>query len=1201
MHCEHTVEEISNLFKVADSDKDGRLSMSEVSDIMTKINSNTRPSNVELLSCMNMMDFNGDGMISEEEFLDTMLKWLGMVHRSPDTVGMKRHNISPTYSRKKVLTEMANFFRQFSPIPDFNEKQRRILSRQHGYVDMIAIHREYPSLSTDEKAATHEEIKGILLEGSQRLLDELYSLDWKTVMQGVCKVRTILSIVQLCHTSDEKFEYAPTIFQVFEGITHSGKIGSSDGSIIRRICALLTPNVPSSMQLAVYTPCLHALRDYIIGPNITNIRTNVENNVWHPDNAFTRQVLESERFPFRLVQLLDEHATVTTWNQDILAAIMRCIGAFSETNSGCLECMLRLEFRSRIVKLLRQDMIELPLLRSAIGALAVLCGFTHSFDSRHTNIPAAVGINERELFDILHMAHIILGRMICSGVYDAVAVMNIALVLKYLLPLCSPSVPLHKSIFDKVQVFYRHNWPTHSSSWYVCISLNMCLSEVLSASKDFCGEVWRETDIHSVVASQLRCAVSYPDDEVIASLIQSAIQVVRLLLEFEFVDILGDERTTDIVKHCVSLLPSSECGHCVASFLVDCMKHRSLVPVCVSRGVVDGFFGLFSKFKRNRHTLSEVLGAYVGPIYTISTIRMTVASLQELLLMDISLYTMVFNVDHVDAICHLHDVVCRELRKGSLRYSQELADMCAALLQFVEKIWQCHATIRTPIVDCISSECLALVDIWVERLNDAYAEGFIALRESEMEVDVTPGVPILSNEWVSFNSRVNISAVPLWEKGNEFRRFEMAYACTVPRDISLTMLRNRLCAMCQMDVSLFHNVNNECVPLTLQTDFSEMIRFAELYRTETIPCITIYLTANTTSSFSPVQMNACEKPLANGLHMGSKEVAIRDIKKQCARYNKDIDVNLISDFYDYFKHKNVSEIDRQLFIQALTSPQLNFEEKFAYDIFHAFDLDGNGALSLTEIAIGFAKLTNGSNDEKLELMFQAYDRDRSNALDVNELTNLVMVSAGISWDEARAYAIKVGSKVDMNGDGVLDFYEFKKAAYSGMVPLGISWSSNCVMPMESSENSTAQLSTTFPVPSLKCTHSVNETELHLNHPSLRDSTVSQSERNISLQSRQFDSTVDPPKPVLIDSEVSGGDILPPSYSELSHSNASKDSPLKTEETSDNSKQISSNTTTKKRSTPSPSSVPLTSAKPVVRESAKEKMLKNPFGKRNNIK
>jgi hypothetical protein len=519
-----TVEEIANLFKLADQDKNGKLSRDEIILIMKQLKDGKQPSDDEINNCMRTMDANGDGVISEQEFLHAMITWLGIVEQ---TTGQKRQfdGSSPSSSshrhRKKTLQNMANFFLQFSPVSDYHDKQQRILHRQrHDDFDLTAVHREYGEYSIEVKLKMFEMIEKILFEGREVLLNELYSMDWQRVLSGIVKVNTLLSIVEVFPSPEEKyalsplrplislslsvslslsrFEFSSSVFQIFDGVSQIDQRFASNlptlltltslhpcppllsresttQCIIRRVCGLLSPSVPLELQPAVYSLCMTCLRNFITGPGLTPplFAHLDENNIWSQHSSFTRHVVESEGLPHRLLAILDQfyldqnsYLLTTSFRADPLSVelivhLLRCLSAFCEENTGCLEGMLRIGARAKVIRLLSMEQFfQLPVLRSGLGCLAVLCGYSHTFQQGHregkggesgetrNSIPSALCLDAKELFDLLSLLSTLLSRFIAlssaSADFDPTVTLNCGIICRYLLPLCSPQDPLYQ-------------------------------------------------------------------------------------------------------------------------------------------------------------------------------------------------------------------------------------------------------------------------------------------------------------------------------------------------------------------------------------------------------------------------------------------------------------------------------------------------------------------------------------------------------------------------------------------------------------------------------------------------------------------------------------------------------------------------------------------------------------------------------------
>ena len=598
---------------------------------------------------------------------------------------------------------------------------------------------------------------------------------------------------------------------------------------------------------------------------------------------------------------------------------------------------------------------------------------------------------------------------------------------------------------ESILQLLQHPWPPSGAGLYTSISLDYCILELMTSSKDMCRELWLSTPISAVMHQQIQSVSANKMGDITCEICVTCLSFFELLLEYQLLDIFSDHSNHAFLKQCVALIPSSECGTHVITFLAKCMEYPALAPTLVAVGAVDGFMNIFTKFKQNVNTLSEVLGTFAGPVYSITTVKSAALTLHGLITSDAASHAMTFHADHIDILEQLHGVMCEELRKGQLKFSQELIDMSDAVLQLLESIGEAHVTNRTSLAGLMAVECGRISTKWNKDLNTAYTTGTLVTNtDMETEMDgYEPPAPFHANH-IFQRTDIELIGVPLWEKSGSNTSGRVLRA-TVPRNITVDNIRNGFSSMCQHAVSVhFENDSRNCVPLVQQHDVHVLIDRAIAGRGGRRPTVTLYLKRDAASAFTSP---AARLPPANVIAGGNKkEQVLANLKRQGIQLGKKVNSELMSAFYDYFKEKNVTEINKEEFVAALTSDKLGYEEQFAADIFNGFDDDGNGTLSLTEIAIGFAKLMNGSTDEKLSLMFQAYDTDRNNALDVEELTNMIMVSSGMSYKDSYDHAQAVGSSVDDNGDGWLDFNEFKKAAYLGLIPLGISWSSSDYVP-----------------------------------------------------------------------------------------------------------------------------------------------------------
>lgn len=219
-------------------------------------------------------------------------------------------------------------------------------------------------------------------------------------------------------------------------------------SLMQRLCGLLSPDVPSNLQGSIYTPSLLALRNYLCGPGVACLQTIESGNPWHPAHGFTKQIVINEKLPHRLLALLRDNCRVTAGNCSFLRAAVLCLTSFAEDHLVCLEIVLGLGFRQVLVDLLTSmDSLARyrPLARSIFGALSVLVGHTHEFQSvEASKVPSGIALPETDLFHVLSACHRMLDVMANESHFDCVGVLNCALVLRYTMPLVTSRDPLYQ-------------------------------------------------------------------------------------------------------------------------------------------------------------------------------------------------------------------------------------------------------------------------------------------------------------------------------------------------------------------------------------------------------------------------------------------------------------------------------------------------------------------------------------------------------------------------------------------------------------------------------------------------------------------------------------------------------------------------------------------------------------------------------------
>ena len=192
-----------------------------------------------------------------------------------------------------------------------------------------------------------------------------------------------------------------TIFNTF-----SSAIDGFPSSIIRRICQLVGSDVPKE----IVTRCLDALHSYVEGPidSAQSYGKPTLENKWHPANLKTKRDVFQEGIVHQLTQILDQNSVLSKSNEGILKSAVRLIRALSQTIEGNSENLVKMVssfgFRTKLIALCNKPNIELPLLKSTLAALSVLCGQTLVSDNSDIDnemIPDAVKLNDRQEVEAL--------------------------------------------------------------------------------------------------------------------------------------------------------------------------------------------------------------------------------------------------------------------------------------------------------------------------------------------------------------------------------------------------------------------------------------------------------------------------------------------------------------------------------------------------------------------------------------------------------------------------------------------------------------------------------------------------------------------------------------------------------------------------------------------------------------------------------
>ena len=202
-----------------------------------------------------------------------------------------------------------------------------------------------------------------------------------------------------------------------------------------------------------------------------------EESIWDPRCGFTKQIVELENLPLRLLKIYDmcvsASSPLTAESQQILSECLRCMIVYVEDHNGCLEGMLQSGLRNKVIVLLQTEyFLTNDIVKYGLHLMCILCGYTHTFEeilvpSETSNssstslscIPLAIGVDEKMLYEIFVIIQNILtksftvtqssntGLSCVTLAIDEIIVINVGILCQYLLPLCRSSDPMYQVDF----------------------------------------------------------------------------------------------------------------------------------------------------------------------------------------------------------------------------------------------------------------------------------------------------------------------------------------------------------------------------------------------------------------------------------------------------------------------------------------------------------------------------------------------------------------------------------------------------------------------------------------------------------------------------------------------------------------------------------------------------------------------------------
>lgn len=308
------VAEIKKAFSICDKDGSGSIDLPELKTVMTAI-LDEEPSEAELAQLMKTIDKDHSGTIEWEEFLDAMTNWFKQdykVHKSGNSDPMSQKKSNPDRERKDVHKKIKSFFAQFKKGSTFDkirselQKEKRVAELDSDAADMrmSTSGASTAAYSSNQKLRYLEECKK-MLERFPAFHNALNSDNPLSQLEAMTNVVKLLSIVEVFATPQERRGVAEVIIKIFELFVQTG--------MTPRIIHILQTSDPQRPQLQELAARI--LTYFIPGPRIAS---TPEDSLLHPNQMFFKKLVISEGGVPILIKLL-HHPVPEVRQQGVLA------------------------------------------------------------------------------------------------------------------------------------------------------------------------------------------------------------------------------------------------------------------------------------------------------------------------------------------------------------------------------------------------------------------------------------------------------------------------------------------------------------------------------------------------------------------------------------------------------------------------------------------------------------------------------------------------------------------------------------------------------------------------------------------------------------------------------------------------------------------------------------------------------------------
>lgn len=402
------INEIRRVFNLLDTDKNGILSLQEMTQALHNLSKNpVSPEEVKVF--FQSMDFNQNGAIEWPEFLKVISEWLQIFKDSKQNLTDYEEELLSPLKRRSFHDKLSLFFKQFKLNFDFSAENERgyneALEDLENRSDHWTFYGQRVIMSNNDKWNSYYNEANLLMDRFKEISQCLESNAPEMIVIGLKKVVEMLNISSIFTTQFERLQISQYLMKLFDFL---------DSSIIIKVIKYLHESPDETLILeSLKIICL-----FSSGPNLINL---AKDSIFHPSLMLHKTFLIQNNMIEILLKFIENPPNSMIKIQSVLAL------GFLMKNSVQIRDMVLLENGLNIIYKLYSPETKPEDMEKITWVLSLIAGVSIKIRLKETN-------EARSLIDVF--SELLFWR-------DNIEILvNSLLGLSYLLPFVSLNEPL---------------------------------------------------------------------------------------------------------------------------------------------------------------------------------------------------------------------------------------------------------------------------------------------------------------------------------------------------------------------------------------------------------------------------------------------------------------------------------------------------------------------------------------------------------------------------------------------------------------------------------------------------------------------------------------------------------------------------------------------------------------------------------------